>query len=103
MAKSRNILLIGIGGHVVAIDPSTGSEVWRTTLRSSDHATVWTDGKYVFAGSEGELFCLDPVAGDILWRNRLKGLGTGVIAFPSSSEQVILAVAAVRAAAASAG
>lgn len=34
MAKTTN-LIIGIGGHVVAIDPATGNEVWRSELRGN--------------------------------------------------------------------
>jgi outer membrane protein assembly factor BamB len=101
MARFKDRIFIGVGGHVVAIDAATGEEVWRTKLKTTNMATVWADGKRVYGGAQGELFCLDPATGDRLWHNRLKGLGMGVVAFPSNSAEV--AAAAAAAAAASAG
>jgi outer membrane protein assembly factor BamB len=87
MSRKRNgILTIGIGGHIMAIDPSTGSELWRTKLKSNPFVTLRQEGARVFAGAGGELFCLDAATGSILWHNRLKGLGTGLIAFASETD-----------------
>ena len=104
MAKAQiNVHLIGVGGHAVALDPSTGTELWRTKLKMSSFVTVHRVGQRVFAGAGGELFCLDAGSGNLLWRNKLKGLGMGVVAFTSSSETVIeAALQAQRAAAAAA-
>ena len=34
MPKSiTDLLVIGVGGHAVAIDPETGTELWRTKLK----------------------------------------------------------------------
>ncbi len=98
-------LITGISGHVVAIDPTTGSELWRTKLKGSDIVTtVLQDGR-IYAGTKGELFCVDPSSGAVLWRNNLKGLGLGLIAF--GNDQDIAAadrvIAQRRAAAAAAG
>jgi outer membrane protein assembly factor BamB len=106
MATGSQRLVIGIGGHVVALDPASGSEVWRTKLKRSEFVTVSPAGSVVFAGAGGELFCLDATAGQILWHNRLKGLGHGLIAFAGSDEAASAAAIAARrraAAAAAAG
>ena len=89
MTKSHDsVLFIGIGGYAVAIDPATGSELWRTKLKATPFVTIQAAGSLVFAGAGGELFCLDAASGAILWRNKLKGLGTGLIAFTSGSGAV---------------
>jgi len=94
MARSNEPVIIGVGSHVVAIDPSTGTEIWRTKLKMAGLVTVSVAGRRVYAGASGELFCLDVATGDILWRNRLKGLGMGVVAFPGSSDLLVDAEAA---------
>ena len=103
MARSRSSLIIGVGGHVVAIDPATGDELWRSKIKSSSFVTVHEVGDRIYAGANGELFCLDRARGTILWHNKLKGLGLGVVAFAGEHETVIAAAeAAARAAAAAA-
>lgn len=98
-----DLLVIGLGGHAVAIDPDSGAEIWRTRLKTSSFITVFRAGPRVFAGAGGELFCLDAASGNILWRNRLKGLGLGMVAFGSSTDTVVnAALQAQRAAAATA-
>lgn len=79
---SSDILYIGINGHVAAIDPATGQEIWRTALGGGlfshpghqDVCVIEHEGK-VFAGCHGHLFCLDAATGQPLWRNDLSGLG----------------------------
>ena len=85
MAQRDQRLYIGVGGYVVAVDPSSVTELWRTRLKMSSFVTVWQSGDRIYAGAGGELFCLAP-SGDVLWRNRLKGLGTGIVAFANSGE-----------------
>ena len=94
MSNAPINLIIGIGGHAVAIDPATGKELWRTRLKSSHFVTVKEEPSCVYAGAGGELFCLDRATGEILWRNRLKGLGLGVIGFSGDSDVVLAAAAA---------
>lgn len=75
-------LYIGSNGHVAALDPTTGTEIWRTklgggmfsTTGSQDVCVLEHDGR-VFAGSAGHLFCLDAASGTVLWHNELSGLG----------------------------
>jgi outer membrane protein assembly factor BamB len=101
MRTRDNCLYIGVGGHVVAINPGTGEEIWRRKLRASTFVTVQATGDVVLAGAAGELFCLDATTGTIRWRNRLKGLGTGLVALGGPSEIEVAAAMAAAAAAAS--
>jgi outer membrane protein assembly factor BamB len=97
-------LFIGLGGHLVAVDAATGTELWRAKLKGSDVVTVRVAGKFLFGATKGELFCLDPTTGEIRWHNRLKGLGTGIVAFGASGDEIVAAHrAAEQAAAAAAG
>lgn len=104
MARTqRDVLPIGVGGHAVAIDTSTGTELWRTKLKRTSFVTVHQVGSRIYAGAGGELFCLDAATGHVLWRNKLKGLGLGVVAFAASDDVVSqAALQAQRAAAAAA-
>ena len=87
-------LFIGIGGHVVALDPDSGSEIWRQKLSATGLATVAVHGDALFGAAAGELCRLDPLTGRILWRNKLRGLGLGVVSFPGGAEAAALALAA---------
>ncbi len=76
---STQVLFLGIKGRVLALEPGTGTELWRTRLKGGDFVNVvLTEGR-VYAATQGEMFCLDPATGTILWQNPLKGLGTGLI------------------------
>ena len=66
---------------MVALDRSTGSEVWRTKLKGSDFVNVALDGDLVLASARGQVFCLDASSGSVRWQNELKGLGLGLVAF----------------------
>ncbi len=74
-------LYIGIGGHIVAIQASTGEEIWRTKLRRTSFVTVCVRPGAVFGGAAGHLYCLDPATGAIRWHNGLDGLGTSLVSF----------------------
>jgi outer membrane protein assembly factor BamB len=100
MAQERELVVVGVGGHVVALNATTGVERWRTKLKGADMVSVWDTGSRIHAATKGELFCLDASTGEVLWHNKLKGLGLGVVAFGSTSD--VLAAAAVRAARAAA-
>lgn len=76
-----NTVVVGIGGHLVGLDPGAGTELWRTKLKGSDTVTLQLTPDRIFAGASGELFCLDRHSGQILWHNKLKGLGMGLVTF----------------------
>jgi outer membrane protein assembly factor BamB len=80
----RSLLYVGIKNSVVALDISTGIEMWRTKLKGSDFVTVMFDGESLVAANAGEIFALDPQTGAVLWHNNLKGLGLGVVSLVSS-------------------
>ena len=81
-----NFLLTGIKGHVIALDRTTGSEVWRTKLKGADFVNLASDGTFIFAGTAGEVFCLDPATGSLLWHNPMKGLGFGLVSLLTGGE-----------------
>ena len=74
-------LYIGSNGHVCAINPQTGEELWRTSLKTGTlSSTTYQDvavivrEDIIYAGCYGHLFALSR-DGTILWHNPLKGLG----------------------------
>ncbi|HEY0141965.1 MAG TPA: PQQ-binding-like beta-propeller repeat protein [Thermoanaerobaculia bacterium] len=98
-------LYINIGNNVVAIDRTTGNEIWRRELQSSSFVTSGTfctllvTADAIYAGAHGELFCLAPATGEIRWHNPLKGLGTSLVVFAGSESAVAIATAATQASA----
>ena len=82
-----SLIVIGIGGNVVALDRSTGQERWRTDLKGSDFTNVVLQDGDLFATTRGELFCLDPATGSIRWQNPLKGLGRGLVTIATAGGQ----------------
>jgi outer membrane protein assembly factor BamB len=104
MSIRNDILYIGLGSHVAAIQASTGQEIWRTKLKwGASYTTVSVRPEGLFAGASGHLFCLDPATGAIRWHNKLEGLGSGLIAFSDAEFPVIAAASAAAAAAAGSG
>lgn len=86
MPRVKDHLFVGVGSHIVAIDAATGSEIWRTKLKTASFVTVALAGNRLFGGAGGEVFCLDPSSGAIIWHNRLKGLGVGLVSFSASGD-----------------
>jgi outer membrane protein assembly factor BamB len=91
MARRRGgVLYVGIKGHVIALDRTTGAELWRTKLsgvraRVTDFVYVHQDQDQLYAAYNGEIFCLDPKGGTVLWHNQLRGLGTGLASLLAES------------------
>ncbi len=92
-STKADLLHIGVGGHVVAIDPRTGDEVWRMKLKTSATVTIHRVGARLFAGANGELYCLDAATGNPLWHNKLPGLGLGIVTFGTDTDVVAVAAA----------
>lgn len=92
-------LYLGIGGHAVALDRSTGTELWRRKLKHGSFVTVHLEAGQLFAAAGGEVWCLDPSTGEPLWHNKLSRLGHGVVSFGGGGVTVHAAAAAARAAA----
>ncbi|HXG44261.1 MAG TPA: PQQ-binding-like beta-propeller repeat protein [Gemmatimonadales bacterium] len=71
-------IYVGAGGHVVALDRTTGAEMWRTRLKAG-LVNLACDEHRLYAAAQGQLFCLDPATGAVLWRNPLRRLGLGLV------------------------
>ena len=82
--STSNTVFVGIHGSVVALDKTTGTELWLTHLKGSDFVNVAVSDDNILATTKGALFCLDRATGQIRWQNPLKGLGFGLstIAIP---------------------
>lgn len=97
MGTLNDVLYIGIGSHVVAIQTSTGEELWRTRLKRSGYVTIAERPGAIYGGAAGHLFCLDPSTGAIRWQNRLDGLGTGLVTFGGDDSTAAAAASIERA------
>ena len=73
-----NLIFVGIGGRVTALDRTTGKIVWTTLLKGGDFVNVALQKDLLLATCHGEVFCLDPATGAKRWHNPLKGFGTGL-------------------------
>ena len=76
--KTSDLVFVGIGRSVVALNQTTGELVWASKLKGYDFVNVVLDGERLLATSCGEIFCLDPLTGELLWHNPLKGFGIGL-------------------------
>lgn len=80
--NSDNILLLGLQQSVTALSKHDGQILWKTelptTISGDDFVTLISDGRLVFAHTEGKLHCLDLANGQLMWSNDLKGYGYGV-------------------------
>ncbi len=83
-----NKIFLGIKGHVVCLDKSTGKEIWRTKLKSDwgKITNVYCDSEQVYVYVHGHVYCLDPKNGSIKWENELKGLGHAFCIIASDSQ-----------------
>jgi outer membrane protein assembly factor BamB len=83
-ALSKSLILAGIKGQVLALDRTTGTEVWRTRLKGASFVNLLADGDIVVAATSGEVFGLDGATGSILWHNPLRRLGLGLVSLLGS-------------------
>ena len=76
--KPSDLVFIGIKGSVLALNRTTGGQVWATHLKGSDFVNLLVQNETLLASCHGEIFRLDPLTGKGLWHNPLKGFGTGL-------------------------
>jgi outer membrane protein assembly factor BamB len=76
--KTSDLVFIGIKGSVVALNRTSGEQVWVTKLKGYDFVNIVVQNDTVLASCYGEIFCLDPLTGTRLWQNPLKGFGVGL-------------------------
>ena len=82
----EQLVFVGIKRQVLALDQSTGSIVWKATLKAAifdDFTNVFIDRDALFASAGGRLYCLDPATGRVKWENPLKGCGYGIATLAS--------------------
>lgn len=84
------VIYLGIKGAVIALNRSTGEEIWREELKGSDFVNVVLDGNQLYATTQGEIFCLDTATGELLWQNNLPGMGWGLISIATPSGNQVL-------------
>jgi hypothetical protein len=94
--KISELIFVGIKGSVVALDRSTGQQVWVARLKGMDFVNVVVDEGKILATVRGEIFCLEPATGQIVWHNRLAGFGLGLatIATERTSQNSMMPVLA---------
>lgn len=90
-----NLVYVGIGGCVVALNSQTGDQVWSTRLKGGEFVNTLLVGDYIYATTRGEIFCLNARTGEGIWHNRLKGYGTGLatLAVPGATSSPTAAMA----------
>ena len=76
--KTSDLIFVGIKGTAIALDRTTGKQVWATHLKGSNFVNVLLQGEQVLATTCGEVFCLTAMNGDPLWNNPLTGFGLGL-------------------------
>jgi outer membrane protein assembly factor BamB len=77
--KPSDLVFVGIKGSIVALDRSSGQQVWAAHLKGSDFVNVVVQNGVILASCHGEVYCLDPLTGNGLWHNPLKGFGLGLV------------------------
>ena len=80
-----SLIFLGVHGEIVALDRTTGQELWSTKLAGSDFVNLLRDQDRIIATTKGEAFCLDAATGQVLWRNELPGMGFGLISIATAS------------------
>jgi outer membrane protein assembly factor BamB len=89
-----NYVFLGINGSAIALDESTGAQIWATGLKGRDFVNLTLSENRLYATTKGEIFCLDPGTGKILWQNPLRGMGRGLvcIAAPGAPSNLTAAI-----------
>ena len=82
-----NYVFLGIRGSVIALDETTGVQVWATRLKGRDFVNLILTENELYATTKGEIFCLDPGTGKIIWQNPLRGMGHGLICIAAPGSQ----------------
>jgi len=89
----RDAIYIGVQGTVLALDPSAGSELWRTPLKGNGFVNVVHQGRVIIATTRGEVFALDRATGHVIWNNKLKGLGMGFVTIAGAGQAAVISAA----------
>ncbi len=82
---SSSAVFLGVHGEVIALDRTTGQEVWHVKLTGGDFVNLLLDQDRVIATTKGEVYCVDAATGQLLWHNNLPGLGWGLITIATAT------------------
>ncbi|MBN1568108.1 MAG: PQQ-binding-like beta-propeller repeat protein [Acidobacteria bacterium] len=82
-----NYVFLGIHGSAIALDETTGTQVWATKLKGSDFVNLVLTDNRLYASTKGEIYCLDTGTGKIIWQNSLRGMGRGLICIAAPGAQ----------------
>lgn len=85
--NSSDLIFVGIKGSVIALNRSTGQQVWATHLKGGDFVNAVIQEGKIIATCCGEIFCLDAVTGKPVWHNPLKGYGRGLATIATEENQ----------------
>lgn len=77
MPETHDLLFIGSGRTVAALDRLTGKTVWRIKLPRlfGSPLTLMTHGSELYAGRGGYVYCIDQRNGTILWERGVNSSG----------------------------
>ena len=86
----NEILYVGVGAKVRALDRRTGKIIWETALPSWNwlgysFVSVVFDRGSIFAHTVGRLYCLDAETGQIRWTSNLDGCGYGIASLATAN------------------
>ena len=82
---SSSKVFLGVCGEVVALDRTTGQELWSTKLAGSDFVNLVLDQDRIIATTRGKAFCIDTTTGQLLWHNDLPGMGLGMVSIATAT------------------
>jgi outer membrane protein assembly factor BamB len=69
-----SFVFAGINGSVIALDETTGDQVWVTSLKGGEFVNLVLSENKLYATTKGEIFCLDPGTGNVLcYRPAIRG------------------------------
>jgi outer membrane protein assembly factor BamB len=94
---SKNILVVGLKGTLVAFEKNSGRRLWSTKLKSSmssEFVSVLVDDELVYAHTGGEIFCVDLFSGNGVWSDQLPGMGYGIASLALSGMSTSIPTAA---------
>ena len=87
----KEILIVALGGSVVGLNMSDGTQAWRNNMTFGGHAWVAlavSHTRVYASASAKKLFCIDRQTGETLWAQPTTGLGRATIL--SVEERVII-------------
>lgn len=80
-------LFVGLGKRVIALEKTTGREVWEWTCPRAfgQNVTMLVEDGQVFVSANGYLYCLNAGTGRQMWENPLKGRGVGLASLATTA------------------